>query len=68
MACETIRRRRTRSANKTPHDGAPGMSRQQQDTELLEEKSRPARDIPRSVQGFVLIAKNLCVAWDNSEC
>ena len=24
MACETIRRRRTRSTNKTPHDGAPG--------------------------------------------
>jgi hypothetical protein len=32
---------------KTPHDGAPGMSRQQQDTGVLEEKSRHAGGIPR---------------------
>ncbi len=51
---------------KTPHDGALGMSRQQQDTGVLCENRRHAGDIPRSMQELVPIRKNLCVAWDNS--
>ncbi len=46
MACETIRRRRTRSANQDASRWRPRMSRQQQDTELLEEKSLHAGDVP----------------------
>ena len=47
MACETIRRRRTRSANQDASRWRPRMSRQQHDTELLEEKSLHARRYAR---------------------
>ena len=47
MACETIRRRRTRSANQDASRWRPRMSRQGQDTELLEENCRHAGDIKR---------------------
>ncbi len=46
MACETIRRRRTRSANQDASRWRPRMSRQEHDTELLSEKGLHARDIP----------------------
>ena len=45
MACETIRRRRTRSANQDASRWRPRMSRQQQDTELFGEKSLHAGDM-----------------------
>ena len=45
MACETIRRRRTRSANQDASRWRPRMSRQEHDTELLGEKSLHARDM-----------------------
>jgi hypothetical protein len=45
MACETIRRRRTRSANQDASRWRPRMSRQQQDTERREEKSLHAGDM-----------------------
>ena len=46
MACETIRRRRTRSANQDASRWRPRMSRQQHDTELVEEKGVHAGDVP----------------------
>ena len=45
MACETIRRRRTRSANQDASRWRPRMSRQEHDTELFDEKSLHARDM-----------------------
>jgi hypothetical protein len=45
MACETIRRRRTRSANQDASRWRPRMRRQEQDTERREEKSLPAGDM-----------------------
>ena len=57
MACETIRRRRTRSANQDASRWRPRMSRQQHDTELLEEKSLHARDVPGKCKRLFLFGK-----------